>query len=39
MMHESADARATFGPLRAMRAANARACLREWRYQMARMAV
>jgi hypothetical protein len=36
LMHDSADARAAFGNLRAMRAANAKTCLREWRYQTAR---
>jgi len=38
MMHTHADARAAFGNLRAMRAACAKSCLREWRYQMARIA-
>jgi len=38
MMHADADARAAFGNLRAMRAACAKSCLREWRYQIARIA-
>lgn len=32
LMHADADAREPFGNLRAMRAATARACLREWRW-------
>lgn len=32
LMHESAETRDAFGNLRAMRAANARACYREWRH-------
>lgn len=31
LMHADDAARAAFGPLRAMRAAHARSCLREWR--------
>jgi len=38
MMHADADAREAFGGLRAMRAATARACLREWRWHTMRAA-
>lgn len=36
LMHADADARAAYGQLRALRAANARACYREWRFLTAR---
>jgi hypothetical protein len=32
LMHQCPDSREAFGHLRAMRAANAKACLREWRH-------
>lgn len=38
LMHECADSREAFGGLRAMRAANARACLREHAYHTQREA-
>lgn len=36
LMHGDTDARAAFGQLRAMRAANARSCYREWRHSTAK---
>jgi hypothetical protein len=38
LMHQCPDSREAFGHLRAMRAANAKACLREWRHMRALMA-
>ena len=35
LVHDDADARVAFSRLRAMRAANARSCLREWRWHTA----